>query len=242
MKNILGIIPARGNSKGLINKNILPILGKPVIAYTIEAALASKQLTETVVATNSKEIAAIAESYGVKAIMRPEEHCTDTAPIEWSLRHAVDEMASQGFKTDVAVWMQANIPVRDVTAIDRTIDVLIDSGADSAATVYEALPDFYALKKMELNHQIVPFENKDVKIFRRQDAQTYYLVDGAVVAINKDVLMSTKGKEGLHVFMGNDIRGVVQKKHFAIEIEEAIDLKMCEFFIQYLQETENISI
>ena len=111
--NVLCIIPARGGSKGLRNKNIWPIFGKPLIYYAIKAAKDSKFANKIVVSTDDEETAKAARKYNIRVIKRPEQYATDSAPIELALRHAVEYLKNtEGDLADEVVWLQANIPIR----------------------------------------------------------------------------------------------------------------------------------
>lgn len=220
---ILIVIPARGGSKGIKNKNIMPLLGKPLIEYTIDAAKEAKLADKIVVSTEDDAIATFVKTKGVQVINRPKEFATDEAPIEWALRHAVGFLReSEGYYADIVVWLQANVPIRKEKQIDYVVQKLIDTHADSVITVTEVTqrPEF--MKRMVDENKI---EHLTVsKEYRRQDCQEkLYLGDGAVIAICTDILMNTEGMTGAHVYLGDDIRGVIEEPQYAIEIDEPFD-------------------
>ncbi|MCX6706685.1 MAG: acylneuraminate cytidylyltransferase family protein [Candidatus Woesearchaeota archaeon] len=126
---IIGIIPARGGSKEIPRKNIKEIAGKPLIAWSIEAAKQSKLMDDFYVSTEDKEIAEIARKYGAKIIDRPKELATDEADMMNVLDHAVSAT-----KADVIVLLQPTSPVREPDLIDRCIKRFKAEGADSLAT------------------------------------------------------------------------------------------------------------
>jgi len=101
--NVVGIIPARKGSKRLKNKNSLPLLGKPLMAYTIEAALRARNLDRVLVSTDGEEIARVARKWGVEVLNRPAELASDTSPIDESLRHVVDHLSATGAKEIVCL-------------------------------------------------------------------------------------------------------------------------------------------
>ena len=111
--NILGIIPARGGSKGVPEKNIIQLCGKPLITYTIENAFKSKFIDKSVISTDSKKIAdVVSESYDIQIINRPAEFAKDNSPIEEALLHAVEYMNIKiGYNADIVVCMQPNLPL-----------------------------------------------------------------------------------------------------------------------------------
>ena len=92
---VLAVIPARAGSKGLPDKNLAPLAGKPVIAYTVDDARASHYINRYVISTESDEIAREAEKLGVEVIRRPPEYATDVARLDYVLRHVLDELAKR---------------------------------------------------------------------------------------------------------------------------------------------------
>jgi CMP-N-acetylneuraminic acid synthetase len=231
MRSII-VIPARGGSKGIPDKNIVPLAGKPLIGYTIEAALESADTDGRIgyvcVSTDDPKIAEVAGSYGVGVIWRPSEMATDDAPIELALRHAVrNYYDNSGLVADMVVWLQANVPFRKKGQISRVLDKLMDTGADSVVTVAPVVKPPQWLKRLDGDRLVPNCELGDVG-FRRQDVESLYYVDGAVVAIRTKVLMDTEGKSGVHVYMGEDVRAIVEEPMYAIEIDEPYDLKFAE--------------
>ena len=136
--NVLGIIPARGGSKGFPKKNVQMLLDRPLIAHTIIAAQRSNLITRLVVSTEDEEIAEISRRYGVEVIPRPIELAADDSPIEEALRHSVTFLREkEGYDPVIVVQMQANVPVRKEGMIDTVIRKLVNSGADSVVSIYE---------------------------------------------------------------------------------------------------------
>jgi len=128
---ILGVIPARGGSKGIKKKNIRPIAGKPLIAWTIEAARESKLLDRIVVSTEDAEIAHVAREWGVEVIDRPAALATDTATTLSALQDLLSKV-----EADTVVLLQCTSPVRIPGLIDHCIEKFLKSGADALATGY----------------------------------------------------------------------------------------------------------
>ena len=126
---ILGLIPARGGSKGVPNKNIRMIYGKPLIVWTIERALQARLLDEVVVSTDSEEIAAIAKENGAKVMMRPEELATDTASTQNVMKYTLQQRPA-----DILVLLQPTSPCRSEGLIDACIREFMEKDYDSLAT------------------------------------------------------------------------------------------------------------
>ena len=131
-KTILGLIPARGGSKGLPRKNIRPLLGKPLIAWTIEQALASEYLDRVVVSTDDEKIAEISRKYGAKVpFMRPKESAADEARRIDVVLHAIDWMEKNDNSYDLIMLLQPTSPLRTSEDIDKAIKLFISKKADS---------------------------------------------------------------------------------------------------------------
>lgn len=233
--NILGIIPARGGSKGFLRKNVRMLLGKPVIAYTIIAAQESHLIGRLVVSTDDEETAEISRRYGVEVIPRPKELAADDSPIEEALRHSVAYLKEKdNYYPDIVVLMQANVPVRKDGMIDMVIQKLIDSGADSVISVYETNQIPEAMKRLK-GDRLFP-RYRLPKGYRRQDFPKLYLADGAVAAIKTVVLFKTIGDRRGHAFLGSDVRGVIEEKFYAIEIDSAEDFMLVEAILRILRQ------
>ena len=132
MCRIVGIIPARGGSKGIPRKNIKLMLGKPLIQHTIEAALASKRIDEVYVSTEDYEIASISESLGTQIIDRPEELAGDNVSTFDVMKHAEETLNSP----DVLVVLQPTSPLRNAQEIDKAIS-LLEPDVDTVVGVCE---------------------------------------------------------------------------------------------------------
>jgi CMP-N,N'-diacetyllegionaminic acid synthase len=227
---VLGIIPARGGSKGVPGKNVRPLLGKPLMGYVIEAALAARRFDRVVISTDADDIAALAHRYDIEAIRRPAEYANDTAPIDLALRHATAEAEKTDGRYDVVVWMQANVPTTRTSVIDEVVDTMLAGNADSVATVcpYD-VPVQWAWRLD--GDRMVPLEGVYSYTVLRQDQKAAYHLDGAVNAFRRDILMGTAGQPG-QAYFGNDRRAVVQKREDSVEIDDEFDLLVAETILR----------
>jgi CMP-N,N'-diacetyllegionaminic acid synthase len=134
---ILALIPARGGSKSIPRKNLLPLNGKPLVAYSIEQALASRLVTRTIVSTDDEEIARVAQSFGAEVpFMRPSAYAQDSSPDLDVFRHALTTLQAEGYRCDYVVHLRPTGPVRSVARIDEAIALLIaHPEADSLRSV-----------------------------------------------------------------------------------------------------------
>jgi CMP-N,N'-diacetyllegionaminic acid synthase len=232
--NILGVIPARGGSKGVPGKNIVEILGKPLIGYTIDAALQSDLINYLTVSTDSIEIAnVVSKLYDVEVIQRPPEFARDDSPIEDALLHAIEHVNQHSsYQPDIVVWMQPNVPIRETSTIDATINKLIETDADSCITCYEVtqIPE---LMKTINDKGILVSNFKNVRGIRRQEFSKRYLADGSVVAMKKRALTNNSGPREAHAFLGNKVAPLLQSSRmYSLEIDDYDDLALAEFYIQ----------
>lgn len=236
--NILGVIPARGGKQQLPNKNILPLLGRPVIAYTILAAQRSSLIDRLVVSTENEDISSVARQFNVEVVDRPSALALDTSPLEDSLRHAVEYLEKKdNYQADIVVHMLANVPVRKEGIIDKVIDKLIDTDADSVVTVYPVDQYPQWMKKIDQGGYLRPFLPPE-KEYRRQDIEQLYLLDGAVMAIKKDILMETAGMKGVYLYTGRNVLGVIQDRKYATEIDTQEDFSIAESFLKIMKTKE----
>lgn len=231
---ILGIIPARGKSKRLANKNILPLLGKPIIAYAIEEAKQSKLIDKLVVSTDSEKIAAVARKYAVEVIKRPKEFARDASPMEDCLRHVINYLQEkENYYADIVVLIYANIPVRKPGIIDKVIKKLLKTPqATSVVTAYETDQRPEWMKLMDKNGKLKQFLTINQHLFRKQDLEKFYLIDGAVAAIWTKTLMETKGNKNLHAFLGENVYAIIQGKKYSLEIDIKEDLELVKYYLK----------
>lgn len=183
---ILGVIPARGGSKRIPDKNLKEIDGKPLIAHTIEQAQRSQFLTRTIVSTDDSSIKQAALAYGGDVpFERPSELATDTAKTREVVTHAVDWFESQGQKFDIVCKLQPTNPLRKTDDIDESIRKLVSAEAESVITVNTYLfPPDWALSEDERGfltehyHDGYLWEGRT----RSQDSAQLYCPNGAVMA------------------------------------------------------------
>lgn len=240
MKEVLAIIPARGGSKGVPGKNIRLILDKPVICYTIEAALAAKTIGKAAVTTDDPQVKEICGAYSnkISLITRPAELAGDSARIDDVMRHACRELEEhQGYKADIVVLLYANIPVRADDIIDRAVNRLIETEADSIQTL-SAVDKFHPFWMYEMKgDRISKYIANDV--YRRQELPALYVIDGAVGAVRYETLMAAEGADDPHAFWGRDRRGMAQEGLETVDIDCLRDFYLAEAALRQKKATGN---
>ena len=224
----LGVILARAGSKGLPDKCVRPVLGRPMIEYTFDHALASERLAAVVLSTDSKPAQALAAGRGIEVIERPAELATDRATVDAAARHAVESWErGHAQRMDAVVLLYANIPVRPAGGIDRVLAYLSESAASSVRTVAPVgkhHPDW--LHWLE-GDRLVQFRKNS--IYRRQDLEPLFYHDGAVVAVTRASLFDAlRTPDDAHAFFGADRRAIVVRPDESVDVDELIDLYVAE--------------
>ena len=190
--HVLGIIPARGGSKGIPRKNIRLLAGKPLLQYTAEAAFAAKRLSRVILSTEDEEIAEVGRCCGLEVpFMRPTELALDDTPTLPVLQHAARTLEQAGERYDAICLLQPTSPLRHANDIEACIQLLADSCADSVVTVLKV--------PAEHNPHWVYFRNSDGflhlstgetgPIPRRQLLPPAFHREGSVYVTRRDVLM-----------------------------------------------------
>jgi len=223
---VLGVIPARGGSKGIPNKNLAPLCGRPLLAYTADAAKASTKLTRTIVSTEDERVAACAKSLGLDVLMRPASLAADDTPMLPVLQHAIDAMRAAGFNTDIVVLLQPTSPLRRAEHIDAAVDLLERSGAESVVSVVEVPHQFNPVSVMHLgdDDRLQPYLGSHV-ITRRQDKPQLYARNGpAVLAVRADAI--ARG-----ILYGTNCRGLVMAPEESLDVDTPADLGLGEYLI-----------
>jgi len=223
----IAIIPARGGSKGIPNKNIRPLCGKPLIAWTIEAALSAETVDRVVVSTDDVKIAEIGREYGAEIVMRPQELSTDTATSESALLHVLDSLEqTEDYHSDLLAFLQCTSPLTTPQDIDGTIQTLLEAHADTALTV---VPFHYFIWKSNqtpstthnapaigINHN--PSQLRQ----RRQDREPQYVETGSVY-----VMRTADFSEYKQRFFGKTVMHVIPEEN-CLEIDTPQDFSVAE--------------
>jgi CMP-N,N'-diacetyllegionaminic acid synthase len=189
---ILAIIPARGGSKGVPAKNTKLLGGKPLLAYTSEIALQSKQLTEVIVSTEDDQIMTVARSLGIKVpFVRPTALAEDNTPTIDVIIHALQWYEKQKIYFDAVCLLQVTSPFRTVEFVDKAIEKFVESGCDSLVSVQKVPHEYNPHWVFEVNPQgnlnIATGETEIIS--RRQELPTAYHRDGSVYITKTEVLL-----------------------------------------------------
>jgi N-acylneuraminate cytidylyltransferase len=227
---VLGVIPARGGSKGVPKKNIRPLCGRPLLAHTLAAAQGSQRLTRTIVSTDSDEIADVARRYGGECpFLRPCDLATDSARAIPVLTHALrvvteseHEAGRPGF--DAVLMLQPTTPFRTSEDIDGALELLDRTGADSVISVVDVEAHHPArMKYLEGDRLVDPpfceaYENQP-----RQELRPMYLRNGAIYAVRAKLLL----EEG--TLKGRSCRAWIMPQTRSVNIDTELDFRYAEW-------------
>ncbi len=227
LMEVFGIITARGGSKGLPGKNILPLAGVPLIGWTIRAAKSSKTLTSIIVSTDDPTIAQIAKAEGADVpFLRPSHLATDESKMEDVVLHALEWIKKEKRITPkVIVLLQATSPLRLPLDIDETVRLLLDSGADAAMTITEDKRHPTHRYRLNADNRLHHFFDESDRKSRRQDGQPIYLPSGSVYAVNYDSFIRNPS------FSKGDCRGLVRDFESSVDIDDHWDFKLAELIL-----------
>ncbi|MEO1944625.1 MAG: acylneuraminate cytidylyltransferase family protein [Candidatus Thioglobus sp.] len=215
--NIHSIIPARGGSKGIHNKNIIDFCGKPLIAWTIEQCLSSKYVSNVWVTSNSQEILDVAEKYGAKTIRRPDDISGDLASSELAWIHAI-EVIQKDMEIDLVLAPQVTSPLREVKDIDSAIELFQKEKYDSmfSASVAE---DLFFWEESNTGFDSVNYDYKNRK--RRQDFKEQIIENGSFYLFKPEVIQNNNNRFGGKI-------GFSKMEFWKMfEIDNAEDMRMC---------------
>lgn len=226
-ERILGVIPARGGSKGLPRKNLIPLKGRPLIAYTADAVDSARHLTRVVVSTDDEEIAETARSFGLEVpFMRPAHLAEDRTPSLPVIRHALDYMEQQESRNyGVIVMLQPTCPLRTGSDIDQGIELLLDSGADSVVSVVSVGAHHpYRMKQITADGKLVNLMEHGFEDMRpRQELPPVYIRSGALYISRRYVIVDQ------NMLVGSDCRALVVPKERSVNIDSEADLAVAEY-------------
>lgn len=229
-KTILAIIPARGGSKGLPGKNIKPLCGKPLIAWSIEQAKSSKYIDEIFVSTDSQEIADVAIDYGIQVpFLRPKELASDTSPSSEFVLHTINYYRKIGLEFDYIILLEPTSPLRKKDDIDNAIQLLDNNegsiGVVSLGEVHTEHPNI--TKYVDDKGKILPYVDSDKNITHRQNLSKVYFPYGVVYLVRREYF------EKKNIFYSRDSTPYYIERWQNYEVDDLIDFLCIETIFNY---------
>lgn len=231
---ILAIIPARSGSKGLPDKNIKELNGKPLMAYTIEAAIKSGIFNTVFVSTDSLEYSEIAKKYGAEVpFIRDENLSKDNSKISDVIIDILEKYENFGKKFDYFMLLQPTSPLRDEVEIIATYKVLKEKTANSVIAVCEA--EHSPLWMNTLNQDLCMDKFINVSNKNRQELKKYFRINGAIYLSKVEYYKKYKN------FYENTSVAYIMSKEKSVDIDTILDFKFAEFLIKCLLEKESVN-
>lgn len=221
---MISIIPARGGSKGLPGKNILPLCGKPMIAYTIEAAKQSKYIDRVIVSTDDQKIAEIALQYGAEVpFLRPDFLASDTAQAVDNYIYTIERLSKE-WNTPIEefVVLQPTSPLRIAEDIDGAIEMFMEKQADSVISYTPEAHPIRWHKYLDENNAFVDIF--DTTIANRQDLKTSYYPNGAVYVFRFSMIKERK-------YYTDKSYGFIMPRVRSVDIDYKEDFDYVEFLM-----------
>jgi CMP-N,N'-diacetyllegionaminic acid synthase len=240
-QRVLAVVIGRAGSKGLPGKNVLPLPvindSRPTICYSVKHAQDAQTIDSVIVSTDGERIARAVAEMNVKVVLRPKELASDTATVDAAVRHAVTVL---GDPATIIVILYANVPIRPTDLIDRAIQMLVDTGADSVQSYCDVgkYHPFWMVN-IDESHRVNAYVSNTV--YRRQDLPTLYVPDGGVIAVRRDILFHVDPAQP-HAFLGIDRRAIINAHGDVIDIDTLFDSIVAAAKILHGQGVKEVSI
>ena len=233
-KTFLAIIPARGGSKRIPDKNILNIAKKPLIVWTIEAGLKSKYIDTVLVSTDSREIASISKINGAEVpFLRPDYLSEDSSSTEDVVQHAINYLKNNKKAFDYIILLQPTSPLRDSSDIDTAIKFLIQKNADAVISVCECEHSPLWTNTLSKELSMKNFIVDKVKKTRSQDLPKYFRLNGAVFICKTALFEKEKT-----FYLKDNIFAYIMKTDKSIDIDSKLDFEIASFLLEKKFELE----
>jgi CMP-N,N'-diacetyllegionaminic acid synthase len=221
-KKYLSIIPARGQSKRVKNKNILPLNGKPLIAYTINSALKSKYLDRVFVSSDNTAILEMSKRFGAETLKRPRNLAKDTSTTFDVIKHAIKNI--KGF--EYVVVLQPTSPLRDEKHINKAINFLKKKKADAVISVCKEDHSPLWSNVLPKDKSLKGFLKEEIINKRSQDLKNYYRLNGAIYICKIKKLLEKKS-----FFLKDNIDAFEMSREKSIDIDTKLDFILAEFLL-----------
>lgn len=224
---LLAVIPAREGSKGIRNKNIVLLCGKPLIYYTIKCALDSKVFEKVIVSTDSEKIAEISKKYGAEVpFLRPKELATDQAKGIDVLIHAMEWIERNFKKFDAVMYLQPTSPLRTVEDIKLSLEIFQRKNANSVVSVTEVDHHPYWSNTIPPDGKMDNFIRPEYRNRNRQELPKFYRLNGAIFLAKWDYIKKTKD------WFAENSYAYIMPRERSIDIDSEVDLVLAEYFLK----------
>ena len=221
---VAAIIPARGGSKGIPNKNIIDFCGKPLVSWSIEHALKARGVDSVWVSSDSNEILSIASRFGARMIRRPDDISGDQASSESAWIHAVGEVERFHPDLELVIGMQATSPIREAVDLERALELFRQKGLDSLFTSAR-FHDFFIWHPAP-EGGLIGFNHDYKNRKRRQDIEENFLENGSFYIFRPDNLKKWNNR------LGGLVGTYVMEDYKKFQVDSPEDLRFCEVIMK----------
>ena len=232
--NILCMINARGGSKGVHRKNVRPLMGKPLIVWSIETARQARYIDRVMVSTDDDEIAEVARRFGAEVpFMRPAELAADASLQFDTIRYNIEMLEADGPQIDIVVLLQPTCPLRAVEDVEGCLELMAETGADTVITISE-LRHFHPMGIWRLaeGSKLASYQATEPAGFNRQGLGTLYWRTGSVYVMRRDIIIEN------NAIYGNSVHGYqVNAPRSWFNIDNEFDWQLTEAWIRYQSNT-----
>lgn len=219
-KTFLAIIPARGGSKRLPRKNVLPLAGKPLITWSIEAGYNSQFVNKVLVSSDDEEVLYIAQQAGAEIIRRPAELAQDGSTTFDAIKHAIENTEYH----DYIVLLQPTSPLRTGRHIDEAVQLLENKNADAVISVTAMEHSPFWSNTLPVDDSMESFLSEDVMNLRSQKLDNYYRLNGAIYICKTEKLLAASS-----FFLKNNIYAYKMPSGCSVDIDTEMDFKWAQF-------------
>ncbi len=228
---ILGIVPAKGVSRGIPKKNLRILEGKPLVTYAIEAIVQAKSINRAIVSTDDPTIAKVAQKIGAEVpFLRPKYLCKPTVSLIPVIQHAMKFLDKQNWRADIVVSVQPTSPLISSDEVDRAVTIMKKYNCDSVISV-SRIKQNHPFWSMEMkNGKLYPLFPWGFKYLQRQDLPTLYFPTGGIYVRKRHLLEKWDGKD---FALGKHVRALVLDEIKAIDINTAMDLLVAKVMKKY---------
>ena len=223
-KTVLAVIPARGGSKRLPNKNILDLAGKPLITWSIKAGIKSEYIDKVVVSSDSDDILNISQKNGADIIKRPKDLASDKATSFDAIKHTIENI-NESF--DYVILLQPTSPLRNDIHIDEALELFFKKKANAVISVCETDHSPLWSNTLPKDGSMERFIDDKIKNLRSQDFPTYYRLNGAINICRTDKLLEEKT-----FFIKDNIYAFKMDRESSVDIDEKIDFQLAKLMIK----------
>ncbi|MDA8835049.1 acylneuraminate cytidylyltransferase family protein [Candidatus Pelagibacter bacterium] len=229
-KKFIGVILARGGSKGIKNKNLINVAGKPLLYWSLKDCINSKKLENFWVSSDSHKILNYAKKFGAKSILRPKKISNDKSSSEEGWAHAITVIEKKGIQFENVLGIQATSPIRGASIFDNAINLFIKKKYDSMFSATVIKDHFIWHKKKSKLFSNYDYKNR----LPRQYIKEQYLENGSFFIFKKNLFKKNKCR------MFGKIGVFIQPIFESFQIDESHDIPLIESIIKYFKNKKNV--